>query len=487
MKTKSWSTSPVLLATLLALVSCGGDSSSSGSGGRNDVANGGIGGSGSGTASDYGSIIVNGSGTNGRELIVEAHTRLSLDGTSVPYVDGTSELPLGATVEFLLAKDVSDDVRSGTAIEIRAYHRIIGPVTSLSPLTVLNQNVTLEDGTVFGDNDICILDPDNLAINDVVAVAGPVNADGSILATRLVDANCDPSEGVAPAPVLDEWRLLGRAHDIADNSFAIGTQTITTLGTPFMECPATLNEQQKVYARLSTGVAATGLNALEVTCVPEGIAILSSLSEIPNDLPVSFSGVITDAPIGSLLDLVNLNGEVLFEIDGQTIRVDSLTAVLNGTLNGTLAGLQLGVHVDVDGTLGSDGIITANHIYLLPSLLDLIDDILGDILRGLFGQLDPLNHSNTMPSTDARFIASPITLEQAQRYTTQQYAITLGDDINIGVVKLSVNTNAHVSIMNTGPQQPGQKFLAALQHGIEVAFATDGDVVFKKDLVAFHN
>lgn len=486
MKTTSWSTSPVLLATLLALVSCGGDSSSS-NGGRNDVANGGIGGSGSGTASDYGSIIVNGSGTNGRELIVEAHTRLSLDGTSVPYVDGTSELPLGATVEFLLAEDVSDDVRSGTAIEIRGYHRVIGPITNLTPLTVLNQQVTLEDGTVLGDNDTCMLDLDNLIAGDVVAVAGPVKADGSIVATRFVDANCDPSEGVAPAPMLDEWRLLGRAHNIASDSFSIGAQTITTLGTPFMECPATLNEQQKVYVRLSTGAAATGLNALEVTCVPEGIAILSSLSDVPNNLPVSFSGVVTDAPITSLLDLLELDGEVLFEIDGQTIRVNSLTAVLNGTVSGALAALQLGAHVDVDGTLGSDGIITANHIYLLPSLLDLIDDILGDILRGLFGQLDPLNHRNTMPSTDARFIASPITFEQAQRYTTQQYAITLGDDINIGVVKLSVNTDAHVSIMNTGPQQPGQKFLAALQHGIDVAFATDGDVVFEKDLVAFHN
>lgn len=199
MKTTSWSTSPVLLATLLALVSCGGDSSSS------------DGGSGSGTASDYGSIIVNGSGTNGRELIVEAHTRLSLDGTSVPYVDGTSELPLGATVEFLLAEDVSNDVRSGTAIEIRGYHRVIGPITNLTPLTVLNQQVTLEDGTVLGDNDTCILDLDNLIAGDVVAVAGPVKADGSIVATRFVDANCDPSEGVAPAPMLDEWRLLA-AH-----------------------------------------------------------------------------------------------------------------------------------------------------------------------------------------------------------------------------------------------------------------------------------
>jgi hypothetical protein len=466
MKTKHWSTSPVILAMLLALVSCGGDSASSSSnnnGSGDDVANGGIGGSGSGTASDYGSIIVNGSGTNGRELIVEAHTRLSLDGTSVPYVDGISELPLGATVEFLLAEDVSDGVRSGTAIEIRAYHRVIGPVTSLSPLAVLNQNITLEDGTVFGDNDACMLDPDNLAINDVVAVAGPVKADGSIVATRLVDANCDPSEGVAPAPVLDEWRLLGRAHNIAENSFAVGAQTITTLGTPFMECPATLNEQQKVYVRLSTGVAAAGLNALEVTCVPEGIAILSSLSEVPSDLPVSFSGVITDAPIGSLLDLLNLDGEVLFEIDGQTIRVDSLTAVLNGTL----AGLQLGVHVDVDGTLGNDGIITAEHIYLLPSLLELIDDILGDILRGL------LTDNGASSNLDERFIESPIVAAH-----TTQHPATLNDDINIGLVQLSINTDTHINIIHTSPQPTGKKFLAALQHGIDVALATAGDVVF---------
>lgn len=481
-----WSTLFAILTTLLALGSCGGsdDTSSHSNGSGDDVASGGIGGSGSGTTSDYGSIIVNGSGTNGRELIVEAHTRLSLDGAEVPYVDGMSELPLGATVEFLLAKDVSDDVRSGTAIEIRAYHRVIGPVTDLDPLTVLNQEVTFEDGTVFGDNDVCMLDPDNLAIHDVVAVAGPVKADGSIVATRLVNANCDPSEGVAPAPVLDEWRLLGRAHTMTDNGFSVGEQTITTLGTPFMECPATLNEQQKVYVRLSTGVATSGLNALEVTCVPEGIAILSSVSEVPDELPVSFSGVITDAPIGSLLDLLNLDGEVLFEIDGQTIRVNSLTAVLNGALNGTLAALQLGAHVDVDGTLGSDGVITAKHIYLLPSLLELINDVLGDILRGL------LTDNSTTPNLNERFIESPIVASRtAQEYaqTTQQHLVALNDDINIGVVQLSINTDAHINIVNTGLQPAGKQFLAALQHGIDVALATDGDVVFERDLVAFHN
>lgn len=468
MKTKNWIHISALSALFLAVASCGGDTSQSSNrpSDGDEFANGGIGGSGSGTVSDYGSIIFNGIGENGREFQVEAHTLLTLDGVQIPFVDGRSELPLGAAAEFLIGEDVEENMTGGTATAIRAFHQVIGPITNLSPLEVFGQEVVIEDGTVLGDRSDCLVDPDNLTLDTVIAVAGAVDQNGKIKATRFVDAECDA--------VTTEWKIRGRVANSAANEFTIGGQSITALGTIYTNCPAPLPlpNEQKVLITTPRGIPADSLNANEVECLNEGLTILNSLSEVPDNLPVSYSGVITDGPALPLVDFL-ANGSVILEIDGQQVRISALNLeVVTGTLgiDALLQALIPGARIDVDGTLGSDGIINAKHVSLLDDLTSIITDILDGLLGGLV-------HTS---GENAQYMSSPLIDVPFENFPADSA-------MEVSLLELSANNESQIEIVAVGPSQPDSQILAALHIGKEVVFPTAGEVAFERRLVALRN
>ena len=468
MKTKNWIHVSALSALFLAVASCGGDTSQSSNrpGSGDEFANGGIGGSGSGTVSDYGSIIFNGIGENGREFQVEAHTLLTLDGVQIPFVDGHSELPLGATAEFLIGEDVEENMTGGTATAIRAFHQVIGPITNVSPLEVFGQPVVIEDGTVLGDRPDCLIDPENVSLNQVIAVAGAIDQNGKIKATRFVDAECDA--------VTTEWKIRGRVANSAANEFTLGGQSITTLGTIYTNCPVSLPlpDGQKVLVTTPRGIPADSLNANEVECLSEGLTILNGYPEVPDNLPVSYSGVITDGRALPLVEFV-AKGRVILEIDGQKVRISALNLeVVTGTLgvDALLQALIPGARIDVDGTLGSDGIIDAKHVNLLDDLTGVITDILGGLLGGLV----------QTSGENAQYISSPLVDAPFESFSADS-------SMEVSLLKLSANNESQIEIVAVGPSQPGSQILAALQIGNEVAFPTAGEVAFERRMVALRN
>lgn len=354
----------------LILVGCGNpDATSSPSTGEsrdgNEVAEGGIGGSGSGTASGYGSIWVGGN----RHFPIADDAVVRLDGRPVAANSVNAEgqgLPLGITLEYLLAEDASNDLMQGTAIAIDAWHQVIGPVTSVAPLTVLGQPVFTTADTLLS---VPGADPDLLQPGDLIAVAGMPNSFGSVRATRLSLLNDAPLD----------WQIVGRVTDLDASGFRIRNQRISLDGIALENCDSGLSNGSKVVVQASASDAfISGANlqtAYRLICQPEGLSLFASKPSAPTHIPAAFDGVITN------IELLPLT----ISLDGQRVNLEGLLAA---GIN-TLRDLALGARIEVDGVLDTrTGVITATRFSARDPLVHIeapLEQIVGDLIS-LLGQ-----------------------------------------------------------------------------------------------------
>ena len=352
----------------LLLVGCGNPGATSSSSADqprdgNEVAEGGIGGSGSGTASGYGSIWVGGN----RHFPIADDAVVRLDGRPVAANSVNAEgqgLPLGITLEYLLAEDASDDLMQGTAIAIEAWHQVIGPVTSVAPLTVLGQPVFVTADTLLSVPDA---DPELLQPGDLVAVAGMPNSFGSVRATRL--------SLLTDAPL--DWQIVGRISELDASGFRIRDQHISLDGLALERCDNGLRNGSKVVVQASASSAYVGGENLQTAhrliCLPEGLSLFAGKPSAPPQIPAAFDGVITD--IRHL--------PLTISLDGQLVNLESLLAAGVNTLRD----LALGARIEVDGLLDtSTGIITATRLTARDPLVRIeapLEQIVGDLISVL--------------------------------------------------------------------------------------------------------
>lgn len=354
----------VALLVSLVLTGCSSPESASSSSGGGQVAEGGIGGSGSGTASGYGSIWIGGN----RHFPVADDAVVTLDGAPVAAnsINAVGQgLPLGVTLEYLLADDANADLTEGTAIALEAWHQVIGPVTSVSPLTVLGQPVLVTSDTLLSDN--LNNDVANLLVGDQVAIGGMPTSFGSVRATRV--------EKLDVAPL--NWQVLGRIEALDASQFSIREQVISLAGIATENCDAALANGDKVVVQASVPASFTAGDSLDtawrVICQSEGLGLFADRADLPAQLPAAVDGVITD------IDLL-----------AETISLDGQPVDLSGTLEfllATLSDLSLGLRVEVEGTLDTaTGVITAERLTARDPLVSIsapIDQLVGTLVSVL--------------------------------------------------------------------------------------------------------
>lgn len=355
----------VALLVSLVLAGCSSPESASSSSGGGQVAEGGIGGSGSGTASGYGSIWIGGN----RHFPVAEDAVVTLDGEPVAAnsINAVGQgLPLGITLEYLLADDANADLTEGTAIALQAWHQVIGPVTSVSPLTVLGQPVLVTSDTLLSDN--LNNDVANLLVGDQVAIGGMPASFGSVRATRV--------EKLDVAPL--NWQVLGRIEALDASQFSIRDQVISLAGIATENCDAALANGDKVVVQASVPASFSGGDVLDtawrVICQPEGLSLFADRTGVPAQLPAAVDGVITDIDLAA--QTISLDGQPVYLPDA----VEFLLA--------TLSDLSLGLRVEVEGTLDTaTGVITAERLTARDPLVSIsapIDDLVG-MLVSLLG------------------------------------------------------------------------------------------------------
>ncbi len=335
----------ILLLCSLFLVACSG-----GGGGSDDgdlsggIVDGGIGGTGLGTITRFSSIVVN----DTRVFDLTPETNISIDGESVQADD----LAVGMVVNYDVADDVSATFDSGTAVNVAAFHQVVGPITTGNPLSVLGQTVVVDGGTVLSDIPGGVTG--NLVIGSIVEVAGYRDVDGIIRASRLA---YKPSG-------LPVWVINGRATEVVPNQgFRVGAQQIVLNGIVPEDCSGGLVDGALVEVKappVPDFNSGDFLAVNRVECQLEGL-------QVPDNPATS----LIKAEIEGFVTQVVLPGE--FVVDGQTVITDSATEFEGGTAADIVLGAKLEVEGDFD-TL--NGILRAREIEIEESRVNIVAPVL---------------------------------------------------------------------------------------------------------------
>lgn len=311
---------PLLVASVLS--ACGGGSTDSGG---LDVANGGIGGSGSGTVTGFGSIIIN----DAREFDFSGSTEIRIDGVTA----SESDLKIGMVVNVGVDDDANADFTRGTLLTVTADHVVTGPVTSLSPLRVLSQEISVVSSTRLEDvpgNNISGLD-----LGDVVEVSGLPDSTGVIRASLI-------EYKASGAPV---WQLRGSIISVSSPVLFVGNQRINTAGATFSDC-GTLAAGQLVEVKASAVNSFSDgdtLSASSLECLQKGL-------ERPD------SGKTSQGSFEGFVD--TLTSATQFTVNGQTVQISASTQFEDGNASDVL----VGAHLEAEGTLDSNGVLSAAKI-----------------------------------------------------------------------------------------------------------------------------
>ena len=315
------------LSSAILLAACGGG----GGGAGGSVVSGGIGGTGSGTVTGFGSIIIN----DIRRFDFSAGTTIRIGDDNA----SESDLAEGMVVEIEVEDDVNDDFTAGTLLSVTANSLVEGPVSQIAPLQVLGQSVLVTADTVLANipgNDVAGLQP-----GDEVEIYGHLDSSGVIRATRI------ESKTVS----LPEWEVTGYLQSVNGiSSFTIGTQVFALNGVTPQDCGNGFSSGALVEAKAIPMMAYSGgvtINTLlSVECKAQGLAAGSSGT---GTLRASFEGFV-DAPLTSVSD---------FTVNGQRIT----TSVATTYEGGTSADLAAGVRIEAEGVLDrASGTLSASKI-----------------------------------------------------------------------------------------------------------------------------
>ena len=336
------------VAAAVALVSCGGGSGSNGSMSGNQSM--GAPNNASGVITAFGSILVNGTeyATNGSTNVV--------DGDNDDAPSSLAELHVGMTVDL--------DANGGAnpwASFVRFRSAVRGEVDSIasdgSTMVVLGQTVVITSATSFGGNDASGPITGDMGGTGSVQVGDFVTVYGFLECTST--APCSATQVVATlvygSTTPSVYRVEGYAQVSGSSSdtFTINGLTVdyTTSGVSATDCtpsPCAITNGELVEVRsLTAPTTVAGALTLDAT----RIKAISELPVYTVGSTVSIEGLVSQLTPGS-------GGTETFDLRGVSITVSSSVAA-------TVPDLANNQVVLVNGTVASDGTITANTITIV--------------------------------------------------------------------------------------------------------------------------
>jgi hypothetical protein len=325
----------IWLSFILLLTSCGGGGNVSNS----DLSNNsisrigsGLGGTGTGEITAFGSIIVNDS----RKFEINDETELFIDQVPVSEAE-LRQRGLGLFIHVYVAKDVNEDITAGTALSIFAENILKGPVTSVSPLQVFNQTIEITGDTVLVNTN-----ENDLSIGDIVEVSGYLGIANDVQTTRLEYK----SGGIV------EWKLSGTMSNVSATRFTIGSQTVNIGDITPKECDQGLQDGINVEVKITPDTTfSTGKvinTATEIECADVTLYIPDDTP--PSILKANFEGIVLRVEGSPITRMI---------VNNQTIHIHSTTVFIGGTM----ADLVAGARIEAEGTANTvTHELTANKI-----------------------------------------------------------------------------------------------------------------------------
>jgi hypothetical protein len=283
--------------------------------GRNGVAIGPI--------ANFGSIIVNGVTYN------TDNATFTIDDAAGKQ----SDLRVGQVVS--VSGTIDDNGTSGIADQVTFDDSVKGPVESIdlagSQLVVLGQTVLVRPETSF-DNSFSPPSLAGISIGQIVEVSGQIDANGSIVATRL-----------EPKPPATQFEVHGTVSnlDSANLRFNLNNLVVDYSSATLDDFSGgQISNGDFVEAKGST-LGATG-------------ELLATKVELESQLPGTANGLYVEIE-GFITRFVSAQD---FDVAGLPVTTTSSTAFEGGVA----ADLGLNVKIEVDGTIDANGVLVATEI-----------------------------------------------------------------------------------------------------------------------------
>ncbi|HEU4665223.1 MAG TPA: DUF5666 domain-containing protein [Dokdonella sp.] len=298
---------------------------------------------------------------NGHAVAVDAQTQVMID--DVPLSPG-SALPdkPGVRVEARYATGAAPLGVPAAAAVVFSY-AVRGPVTSIVPLRVLGQEVTVTaDTQLTGVPGGAI---GNVALGDHLDVSGYVDGNASLLASFIE---------YLPAPTT-RWLLSGYVSAVNGDEASIGPQRVSLAGVSPIDCGSGVAAGQYVEIR------ADAIAGFDATSVLDSVTRLSCVTPMP---------VGTPGALGALTGIVGVVGGNSFTFGPYTVGYDASTEFRYGSADDLVEGAAL----EVDGVFGDGGTFAAQGIQFDAPMIRLEGPVdPGDVQAGADGTVTLLGNS----------------------------------------------------------------------------------------------
>lgn len=241
----------------------------------------------------------------------------------------------GKPAAFTVLGPVEESFTAGTLSSINLLTEVLGPVTSVDPLTVLRQPVLITGDTVLGG--ITAQEIRSINPGQTLEVSGFTNIRNSRRASR-VDLLSEPAA---------LWQLTGYARDITADGFSIGFQPIAFGSVEPEQCPGNqLREGQFVE------VWAAPKASILTEVILDTVTTITCIDRDPSSdiklVPVALEGFLRDNAEHDRLTL----GNTAIEISDST-----------RFINGDASNFQAGIKVEVLGLLnGPTQVLAASEV-----------------------------------------------------------------------------------------------------------------------------
>ena len=279
---------------------------------------------------------------NFRGFNTNAATQYVIDGDAVIGEPTLAQMGLGTRVSAQLDATANVTVTEGNAVTVFIDNAIIGPISAVTPLSVLGQPLTITSDTVLIDipaNNISALQ-----VGQLLQVAGQIDANNSFIATRI-----------ALKQSVNNWRLTGflTAANSASSTASVGTQALSFVGITPTNCPATLIPGLYVEVR-ATPIMPHTANQLINT-----VTRLTCGAPTPPGTPGA------PAAIDGLVSQITPAPATDFRVNNLSINYGPTTFFRDGNSED----IDLGVRVEIEGTYADASTITASKIrFIRPTV-----------------------------------------------------------------------------------------------------------------------
>lgn len=269
----------------------------------------------------------------GRRVVVGPSTEVVVDGELLPPGSPVPQKP-GLRVEARLVPAVGPQGAGGVepAVTVIFSYALKGPVTSVEPLRVLGQEMTVTADTVTAGLPGGSIG--NVAVGDHLDVSGYVDSNASVLASFVE---------FSPTPIA-KWLLSGYVTDIVADEIGVGPQRVGIAGVVPQGCGDPLAIGQFVEIR------ADAMPVFDADTVLDTVTDLRCATPVPIGTPGALGAL--NGIVGTILSNTS------FEFGPYAVTFDATTVFRFGSVGDIVPGAAL----EVDGVFGDNNAFAAQGI-----------------------------------------------------------------------------------------------------------------------------